>query len=66
MRMTSIVLRIGLLVGAALVAAHSGAALASNGNKCPKLGYCPPGSCAQDGSAQACNIKNCSPHNCRH
>jgi len=64
--MRMIVIGIGFLIAALCVAAANNAALAVNGKSCAKLGYCPPGSCAQDGSTRACNVKNCSPHNCRH
>jgi len=66
MRTRRVAAGIGLMLAALLMMAHSNAALATNGNKCPKLGYCPPGTCAQDGSTRACNTKNCSAHNCRH
>ena len=53
-------------IAAMIVVAQAGPAAAASGQKpCPKLGYCAPGSCAQDGSTRACNPKNCSPHNCR-
>lgn len=33
---------------------------------CPNGGFCPPGTCAMDGSKYACNRKNCSAkNNCR-
>jgi hypothetical protein len=55
----------GLLLQAIFVIAQNNGSLAANGNKpCPKLGYCPPGSCAADGTTRACNIKNCSPQHC--
>ena len=66
MKTRRMVIAIGVLIAAACLVLQGDAARATNGNKCPKLGYCPPGSCAQDGSARACNSKNCSPHNCRH
>ena len=31
----------------------------------PRVGYCPPGTCAKDGSQQARNARNCSAANCR-
>lgn len=56
----------GLLMAAVFAVAQTNAALSANLNKpCPKLGYCPAGSCAQNGTTRACNPKNCSPHNCR-
>lgn len=30
-----------------------------------RVGYCPSGTCAKDGSKYACNVKNCSKKNCR-
>jgi hypothetical protein len=61
------VIGIGLLLQALLVVAQNNGSLAANVNKpCPKLGYCPAGSCAEDGTTRACNIKNCSPQHCRH
>ena len=32
--------------------------------KCPKVGYCPPGTCADNGGKRACDVKNCSKQNC--
>jgi hypothetical protein len=55
----------GLLLQTAFALAQIGGLLAASGQKpCPKLGYCPPGSCAADGTTRACNIKNCSPQHC--
>lgn len=66
MRTELIAIAIGSLIAAILVVAQNHGSLAANVNKpCPKLGYCPAGSCAKDGTTRACNTKNCSPHNCR-
>jgi hypothetical protein len=67
MRKWLFVMGIGILLQAIFVVPQNNEALAANANKpCPKLGYCPAGSCAQDGTTRACNIKNCSPRNCGH
>lgn len=63
--MTARRIGVGFVVAAMLVVGQSAPALATNGNKYPKLGYCAPGSCAEDGSTRACNTRHCSPHNCR-
>ena len=65
MRKRLFTLGIGIVLPALFVVAQNNAALAANGQKpCPHLGYCPPGSCAEDGTARACNVKNCSPKHC--
>jgi hypothetical protein len=67
MRKKLFVIGIGVLLQAIFVVAQNNESLAANtNNPCPKLGYCPTGSCAADGTSRACNIKNCSPQNCRH
>lgn len=40
-------------------------AVRSGQKPCPKLGYCAPGTCAEDGNTLACNPKNCKKSNCR-
>jgi hypothetical protein len=37
----------------------------SGAKPCEHLGFCAPGTCSKDGTARACNIKNCSKKNCR-
>jgi hypothetical protein len=60
-----LVICIGILLQAIFVVTQNNGSLAANANKpCPKLGYCPTGSCAEDGTTRACNIKNCSPKHC--
>jgi hypothetical protein len=67
MRKRLFVIGIAMLLQTIFVVAQNNESVAANGKKpCPKLGYCPAGSCAQDGTTRACNIKNCSPQNCRH
>jgi hypothetical protein len=48
----------GLSISAATLA------YASSHKPCPQVGYCKPGTCAQDGTTRACNPKNCSKANC--
>lgn len=65
MRKSLFAIGIGILLQALFVVAQNNGSLAASGQKpCPKLGYCPAGSCAEDGTARACNIKNCSPKHC--
>jgi hypothetical protein len=67
MRKKFLVIGIGILLQGVFVLAQHHGSLAANANKpCPRLGYCPAGSCAEDGTTRACNIKNCSPQHCRH
>jgi hypothetical protein len=65
MRKMLFVIAVRILLQAVFVLAQSDGLWAANGHKpCPKIGYCPPGSCAEDGTTRACNIKNCSPQHC--
>lgn len=65
MRKRLFALGIGILLQMLFLVVQTNGSLAANGHKvCPNLGYCPPGSCAEDGTARACNIKNCSPKHC--
>jgi hypothetical protein len=48
----------------ALVMSAVTLACASSHKPCPQVGYCKPGTCAQDGTPRACNPKNCSKANC--
>jgi hypothetical protein len=67
MRKRFLVIGIGILLQMIFVIAQDNRSLATNANKpCPKLGYCPAGSCAEDGTTRACNTKNCSPQHCHH
>lgn len=54
------------IVALAVALAMSAAplAFASSHKPCPHVGYCKPGTCAQDGTIRACNPKNCSKANC--
>jgi hypothetical protein len=49
---------------AALAMGAASLAFASSHKPCPHIGYCKPGTCAQDGTIRACNPKNCSKANC--
>ncbi len=49
-----------------IFAATTAGASQSGGHKpCAHLGYCAPGTCADNGSNLACNTKNCKKSNCR-
>lgn len=54
------------IVTLAIALAMSAATLAfaSSHKPCAHVGYCKPGTCAQDGTIRACNHKNCSKANC--
>jgi hypothetical protein len=51
-------------LAAALAMSAATLAFASSHKPCPHVGYCKPGTCAQDGTTRACNPRNCSKANC--
>jgi hypothetical protein len=51
-------------LAAAFAVSAANLAYASSHKPCPHVGYCKPGTCAQDGTMRACNPKNCSKANC--
>jgi hypothetical protein len=53
-----------LTFAATLAMSAATLAFASSHKPCPHVGYCKPGTCAQDGTIRACNPKNCSKANC--
>jgi hypothetical protein len=37
----------------------------ASAQRCPNAGRCPPGTCSQSNTIQACDIRNCSAANCQ-
>jgi hypothetical protein len=55
------VIALAMIIGASILSMD--AALA-RGATCSDSGYCPKGTCAQNGGNSACHVSNCSAANC--
>jgi hypothetical protein len=52
---------IGIIAGSLMVLVGASGALAG----CENSGYCPKGTCANNGGNSACDVKNCAARNCK-